>query len=451
MSNKSQIFNRNHRWMMKKRAILLLLLAMTSVSGVWGQTTDLSGVYYIASFRYSSANYSYSPTNTSANYYLCPTENWYYYQSSSPYFTDSDNSMPFMTTYTCRDGAYDATKAIWIVTKHPSEDYYYIRRVLDGKYLTRNDKMGNSSNVGRMRVHLEESPADDDNALFEILSTTNNNSSCYDIKTKKSDGTSGDNLKRKFLNITNGNQNSLQAVGKNDGPQLNGSGTNINVGGIIGLWTKGSTEESSGSSSWYLESALMSAPTIDFNYNQGNDNYTFTITDNTNRPAGNVILYTTNGDDPTIGGSTTQTYTSAVTVSACTVKAVVARYGVILTEIATKQVALVCATPVITRNGMTFSISCDTPNATLYYSTDNTTPTTQYNGPVSFTSAQLPMTVTAVAKRQGYLDSELKTFTITNGGGTESDPYLIYDNYDFASFVSNVMYQMLCGHYRSWN
>ena len=59
-----------------------------------------------------------------------------------------------MTTYQCRNGVYSAEKAVWIVEKQ-SNGYYQIKRALDGKYLTYNDAMGNNSNKGRMRLHLE--------------------------------------------------------------------------------------------------------------------------------------------------------------------------------------------------------------------------------------------------------------------------------------------------------
>ena len=174
--------------------ILPLLLGTTPASA-----QDYSGVYFIGSRNYVAAN-------TTTNYYLCPTENWYYYQSTPPYYTDTDNGMPFMTTYQCRNGSngYTAINAVWIIQKKAGTNYYYIRRAIDGKYLTRNVAIGNSSNVGRMRIHLDESPADDNDALFEIAWVSKQ--SCYDIKTKKNDGTSGDAATRQFLNINNSNQ-----------------------------------------------------------------------------------------------------------------------------------------------------------------------------------------------------------------------------------------------------
>ena len=102
-------------------------------------------------------------------------------------------------------------------------------------------------------------------------------------------------------------------------------------------------------------------------------------------------------------------------------------------------VKLQCATPVITRNGLTFTLSCSMPtDATFYYSLSGSDPETPYHGPVSFTSDQLPITVKAVAKHNDYTDSETASLELKNGEGTPEDPYLIYGSTDFTNFVSNV-------------
>ena len=103
MRNKDLKSNKNHHQMMKKRAFLLLLLALTGATGAWGQTTITNGLYYIASRSFGATNF-----------YLCPTEGWKYYQSADPYYTDSDNGQPFMTTYTCLENhepVYNSQKA----------------------------------------------------------------------------------------------------------------------------------------------------------------------------------------------------------------------------------------------------------------------------------------------------------------------------------------------------
>ena len=174
--------------------------------------------------------------------------------------------MPFMTTYQCRNGAYNALNAVWSIEKKGNTNYYHIKHVSDGKYLTFNRAMGDGSNVGRMRLHLEESPADDDDALFEIVWVSDKN--CYDIKTKNDgEGKKG----RKFTNYAgpsggSGNINSLVGTNaKTDGP----SGCK-NVGGILGLWTAGSASDNN--SRWYLEDAssyVCVTPTITYNESNG--------------------------------------------------------------------------------------------------------------------------------------------------------------------------------------
>ena len=155
---------------------------------MWGQTTpDYSGTYFIASR-------DYDPNNTTANFYLCPTEpdeTWpWYYTSTSPYYTNEANGQPFMTTFQCRSNAYhsgDASNAVWIVEKKSNTNYYYIKHASDGKYLTYNVALGNSSNAGRMRLHLEELSTieDEDYALFEFVYVSSKGT--YDIVSKYAD------------------------------------------------------------------------------------------------------------------------------------------------------------------------------------------------------------------------------------------------------------------------
>ena len=559
-----------------------------SKSTITGDQDDYSGVYYIA-----SRDFVETSTTTNTNFYLCPTEKWAYYQSGDPYYyvysSDCNTDKPFMTTYKCRDGVsndadgvlYDARKAIWIIEKEGN--YYHIKHAVDGKYLTRNISMGNNSNVGRMRIHLESSDAGDD-ALFEInwIEST----SSYDIKTKNDDGTSG----RKYLNVTgasgkNGNINSL--VGTNariDGPT---GVPDRGIGGIIGLWT--ATGDPNGK--WYLEEAVekpvisqstngdvsitcaTSNTTIYYTFN-GSDpvvpadgapdptgptykytaaftpelgstgvkavavlsdlhaavskkaersfvaysmpTFSFDGVDQVTISASHAdatIYCTTNGDDPvvdpsliydgtplTVSGTSTvkaiATHTGFITsdiatftitqvetptiqnngsnaisitsetpdatiyyttdgsipttssnlyttplwknVSGVTIKAIAVKENMLTSEVGSGSVTLQCATPVIKRVGMTFTLSCSMPtDATFYYSLNGGSETS-YSGPVTFTKGQLPITVTAVAQHSNYTDSETASMVLKNGTGTSDDPYLIYDTTDFTNFVTNV-------------
>lgn len=308
-----------------------------------------------------------------------------------------------MTTYKCLDGSYDSKKALWVI-KDAGNGYFQIIHVVDGKFLTYNTAMGNNSNKGRMRVHLQ-STADGDNALFQITYDAVTNA--YDITTKNG---GPDNASRKYLNVTGnagaGNQNSLIAANtKKDGPN------SINVGGIIGLWTSGCAGDTN--SKWYLESVLLTAPSIS-NVSPSN---TITITDAIGLPTGYTIRYTI-GDgsqaDPT--ATTGIEYSDPINVtSSCTVKAVVVQYGVVLTAVASKAVSPAVDAPIITNNlDGTISLSTITSNAVMYYTTDGTTPSssngTQYSSAFSLGDATVIKAITY--NSAGTATSSVTTYNV---------------------------------------
>ena len=374
-------------------AIFVFLMLILGSGNVWGQTPDYSGVYYIASHGYNKAN-------TETNYYLCPTENWYYYQPESPYYTNEYNGMPFMTTFQCRSAAYhegDASAALWIIEKKTGTDYYYIKHAANNQYLTYNTEMGNGSNVGRMRLHLEEM-ADGDNALFQITYVPA--VSAYDITTKNS----GPDANRKYLNVTGnvaaGNQASLQATGtKKDGPDK------INVGGIIGLWTSGANSDVNGR--WYLEKAKCKTPVITF------DNVTSKVTITSDDDE--TIYYTTDGNNP---DANFDVYSEPFVLNAgAVVKAISKKDGIIDSEIATLTVNKL-AMPTITFNEETREVTITTAveGAEIYYTTDDTDPTikeTTAHGasPVVIEHALPSTMIHAKAVKSGSINSDIATKT----------------------------------------
>ena len=184
---------------------LFLLVFLLGCGAIKAQT-NYSGIYYIASTGYNSAN----PTT---NYYLCPTEEWCYYQATDD-FTGTDNGMPFLTTYKCRSDDYHSgnpNDAIWIIEKAPApnSNYYYIRQASTGKYLTSNGTIRTTGNADRMRVHVETiAPEDlDDKELFTIAEY----STYLTISPK---GVVGGAADRNWLTVNGGNKNSLK--GEND-------------------------------------------------------------------------------------------------------------------------------------------------------------------------------------------------------------------------------------------
>ncbi len=361
--------------------VFLLLLMMTvGVNGAWGQT-DYSGVYFIGSRDYNA-------NNTNTNYYLCPTEGWYYYNPNSPYYTDTpidaNDQMPFMTTYQCRNSEndYNEKNAVWVIEKapEPNSGYYYIKRAIDGQYLTYNKAMENGSNKGRMRVHLQKT-ADGDNALFQITNIPDRD--YFDIITKNA---GPDNNNRKYMNITgaqggySGNQPSLQATNvRADGPKING--TAIDVGGTVGLWTSGSSgNNGDANSKWYLERTLLDAPTVN-SVNPTTSKVTVNVNDVL--PEGCTIRYTvsTNGsepEDPTANGDIMPANGYYVEET-CIIKVAVEYNGVLVTKVAkaTLDPSFINVHVLTTNCDNTVTLSSNIHSAHIRYNitTDNTDPT----------------------------------------------------------------------------
>ena len=196
---------------------------------------------------------------------------------------------------------------------------------------------------------------------------------------------------------------------------------------IKAIATKSGSEDSEVAS---LTITQVATPTI-----QDNGNNAISITCATE---GATIYFTTDGSTPTTS-STEYTEPLTENVSGVTIKAIAVKENMITSEVGSGSVTLRCATPIITRVGMTFTLSCSMPtDATFYYSLDESTPATPYNGPVSFTSGQLPITVYAVAMHDNYTQSETASMELKNGTGTSDDPYLIYSSADFTNFVTDV-------------
>ena len=359
-------------------SIILLLLMLFGSTSVWGQT-DYSGTYYIASVNYNVAN-------TTTNYYLCPTEGWCYYQATDD-FTGTDNDMPFLTTYQCRNGVYDATKAVWIIEKAPAPNssYYYIRQAITGRYLTSNGTIRTTGNADRMRIHLEAIEPEnlDDKELFTIAAY----STYLTISPK---GVVGGAANRNWLTVNGGNKNSL----KGESSKTGGPTGYANTTGIIGVYTQ---DDANGK--FYLEKALsIDAPTITNNYDG-----TITITAET----GATIYYTTDGTEPTTTTPTSGTTPINVTQteSMTVIKAIAKATSDPFPTNVTTYYLPVCERPVISVSGSTITITCTTVGATIHYTTDGspaTSTSTVYTGAFAKGDAS---TFRAIATKTGYVIS----------------------------------------------
>ena len=359
-------------------SIVLLLLILLRGTSVWGQT-DYSGTYYIASVGYNA-------TNTSTNYYLCPTEGWCYYQATDD-FTGTDNGMPFLTTYQCRNGEYDATKAVWIIEKAPAPNssYYYIRQSLTGRYLTSNGTISTTGNADRMRIHLEAIEPEnlDDKQLFTIAPY----STYLTISPK---GMVGGAANRNWLTVNGGNKNSLKGEsGKTGGPT-----GYANTTGIIGIYT-----QNDANAPFYLERALsVDAPTI-----TNNNDGTFTIT----AAAEAIIYYTTDGTEPSTATPTSGTSPIHVTQTEgmTVIKAIAKAASDPVPTNVTSYYLPVCERPAISVSGDVVAITCATEGAVIHYTTDGSPATSAspvYSEPFAKGNAS---TFRAIATKTGYVTS----------------------------------------------
>ena len=144
---------------------------------------------------------------------------------------------------------------------------------------------------------------------------------------------------------------------------------------------------------------------------------TVTISDST---AGATIYYTTDGSTP----STSSTkYTTALTVSSTqTIQAIASASGYTNSAVGSAVYTInlpAAATPTFSPGTGTYTsvqtvtISDTTPGATIYYTTDGTTPTTsstKYTAAISVTATK---TINAIAVASGYTNSAIATAVFT--------------------------------------
>ncbi len=141
-----------------------------------------------------------------------------------------------------------------------------------------------------------------------------------------------------------------------------------------------------------------------------------TISDST---AGATIYYTTDGSTPTTSSTV---YSGPITVNTSkTLKAIAAAPGLLNSAVGSATYTLVTATPVFSPAAGTYTtaqsvtISDATPGATIYYTTNGTTPTTSstvYTGPITVSTTT---TVQAIAAAAGFANSAVGSATYTIG------------------------------------
>lgn len=136
---------------------------------------------------------------------------------------------------------------------------------------------------------------------------------------------------------------------------------------------------------------------------------------------GATIYYTTNGSTPTSSSTAYNPAIKPTITSACTIKAIGIKAGLTDSEVASASytIAEPCATPTFSvaagavEQGTSVTISTETADATIYYTTNGTTPTTSstaYNSAITINSA---MTLKAIAAKDGYANSEVASASYT--------------------------------------
>ena len=374
------------------------MLVMLTLGGTtaWGQS---EGLYYIANGT------DYNVSSSATNWYLVPADNpqqahysdaWFNNQycnasGKGDYTGDNygDPELPFLTTYkTNKDNASVPSgvtvrqdNSVWILKAVTGESgVFLIIHAATGKYVVYEPPYKEKTNRKTMHLLSTDSPGETAKFVF---------SGSYNIRPKSL--TSGN----RFFNPAAGNFNVYYGTDKAD----NG---NYWAGGMVGVYS-----ENTGASIWKLEPALCHAPSINYDSEAG----TFTIT--TMLPTGYTILYTTDGSTPTIGGSTTQTYNGTVTVTGTyTVKAVVARYGLILTEVATQAVGTPPDPTITLLSDCNNLVEINSGGLIAYYTLDGTAPdntSTPYTQPFALNE---DATIKAIAYN-GTLHSGITTLNYT--------------------------------------
>ena len=378
------------------RCAMIIALMMAWMMPAMAQTgTNRSGIFYFANGGSGKTNPNdplIANIDEADYFYLVPADNprqnnkrdaWF----SSNYSTDDgDPEKPYLTTYKTKKDVAEVPSgvtnrphnSVWIVEFASTDngtDYYHLIHAATGKYVVYEPPYPAKNN--RKSVHLLTTDSPGENAEFAITVHSDN----YNFR-PKSIGT-GANI-NKYLNPSNRNFNYYYSHSN-----VSDGGVVDYYEGLIGLW-----KDPGSASDWKPEATLLDAPeitSVDVLTN------TITVADVNGLPSGYAIRYTvsTDGNDP---ADPTATSTEMINgeyhiTESCILKAVVERYGMVLTSVATLTL------DPESFDVLTFEITCDDKlqidcnvgAATIYYNyttngddpsdPDNTS--TEYIAPVS--------------------------------------------------------------------
>ena len=391
-------------WTRLRYALMFLLMMTVGVGKIWGDQVTGSGLYYII-----NDNKNAYAKNSNNNWYMVPASTGGENNIAlNQWAWNDDANTPFVTTFQTRKD----NNSIWVVKEYSGN--YYLIHLLTGKYITYNTP----HNTNRRAFHLETNANPGDDALFNLISYSGTPLP-YSINPI---GITEGNM---YLNPSKNNQAKYYGTGSQE--------SGLWVGGLIGLYNKPGGARSDNAndvdagSRWFFEAAaLFPKPTI--NWDDATYQFSFEY-DNTILPSGYDILYTTNGDNPEVGGENVHTLTEydghpIFATGNYIVKAVIARYGVVLTEVASQEVSIPvgqCAMPLITYNNTTseLTMTSATADVTIHYTLSGDNPTNSDPVYSSLSKPQLtardsgdPFTVKAIAVKDGLDDSNLATLIV---------------------------------------
>lgn len=307
------------------------------------------------------------------------------------YYVSSDASSPKNVTIS----STESDNMVWYFKEASTDSwikYYYIVNPAAGQYMYYKGTVTNGSDQNDAIILKEKTSENEDRFQFIIVQTARvvkiNGvdtpvDGCYTIIPKL--------LKDQYWKA-----NSISPTDITDGNPLgikNGRGSDTN------------------NAHWLFEpteySTTCERPTITYYSSTGKATITTTT-------SGTTIHYTTDGTtEPSSSVGTLYEGPFDVT-GPITIKAIATKTDFTDSEVTTVSFDQV-ATPTIQNNGSNaISITCNTDGATIYYTTDNSTPTTsstEYTGPL--TENVSGVTIKAIAVKDGMINSAVGTGSVT--------------------------------------
>jgi len=413
--------------------LLLLMFFFIGVNKTWGQ--DFSGIYYIANDNTASGSddtKSYSSATDIQKYYLVPAKdpeqrpdnnNAPYHDYRDTWYSPNHNNSagdpekPFLTTFhTNKDN-----NSVWIVKKI-SDELYYVIHAATGRYVIYEVPLPNDPNTKtnkdegqngkRKTMHLQTPDNEEGEGTYRLSTNVNFQFTITRTGTSETDYIYRLQPKRRsgwYWNPANGNRNRYYG-------QSSGSNTTIFQAGLVGVYNS----ESDGGSKWHFENATLAASSITISdVNPENNMVTITVPDWL--PAGYNIRY--NIGDGTQADPTASTETYIVNSSGTPneihisesgiLKVVIERYGVVLSESASRSFVTPDDPDITLSNDCSNEISIGPVGPDYYYTIDGSDPSKtngiHYTGPFLQNTS---VTIRAIAYN-GNLSSGIVDYTHT--------------------------------------